>query len=431
MPFDPASLAFATRAVHAGAAPDPATGARAQPIYFTNGFAFESNEQAADIFAMRATGFSYSRGSNPTVAALERRVASLEGAKAAVAVASGQSAMLLVLLTLMQTGDAYVSSARLFGGSLGLMRRLETRYGLTPQFTRGLTPDDFEGAITEATRAIVCESIVNPCGTVIDIAGVAAVARRHNLPLVVDNTLASPALIRPIEHGADIVVHSTSKFLSGSGTVIGGIVCDAGRFDWAATGRYSLITDPWPDYDGLVVAERFPETSFATACRLFGLRDLGPGLSPMNAFLTLTGIETLPLRMERHCANAMAVAGYLRAHPKVAWVSYPSLPGHPGEAVANAYVPQGAGSIFTFALKGGERAALDFITGLDLISHLVNIGEIKSLAIHPATTTHRQLREAEKVAACVGPDTVRLSIGLETVEDLIADVEQSLAKLAA
>ncbi|MEH3146182.1 MAG: aminotransferase class I/II-fold pyridoxal phosphate-dependent enzyme [Methylobacterium frigidaeris] len=428
-PTDPSALGFATRAVHAGTGPDAATGARAQPIYFTNGFVFESNEQAADIFAMRATGFSYSRGSNPTVAALERRVASLEGAKAAVAVSSGQSAVLLVMLTLMQSGDAYVASSRLFGGSLGLMRRLETRYDLTPQFTRGLTPEDFEAAITPATRAIICESIVNPCGAVVDLAGVAAVARRHGLPLIVDNTLASPALIRPIEHGADIVVHSTSKFLSGSGTVIGGIICDAGRFDWKGSGRYNLINEPWPDYDGLVVSEKFPETSFATACRLFGLRDLGPGLSPMNAFLTLTGTETLPLRMERHCSNARAVAGFLRDHPKVAWVSYPSLPGQPGEAVADRYVPNGAGAIFTVALKGGERAALDFITGLDLISHLVNIGEIKSLAIHPATTTHRQLRDEEKAAAFVGPETVRLSIGLESIEDLIADVEQSLAKL--
>ncbi|RVU20607.1 O-acetylhomoserine aminocarboxypropyltransferase/cysteine synthase family protein [Methylobacterium oryzihabitans] len=428
-PFDPSALGFATRAVHAGTGPDAATGARAQPIYFTNGFVFESNEQAADIFAMRATGFSYSRGSNPTVAALERRVASLEGAKAAVAVSSGQSAVLLVMLTLMQSGDAYVASSRLFGGSLGLMRRLETRYDLTPHFTRGLTPEDFEAAITPKTRAIVCESIVNPCGAVTDLAGIAAVARRHGLPLVVDNTLASPALIRPIEHGADIVVHSTSKFLSGSGTVIGGIICDAGRFDWKGSGRYNLINEPWPDYDGLVVSEKFPETSFATACRLFGLRDLGPGLSPMNAFLTLTGTETLPLRMERHCSNARAVAGFLRDHPKVAWVSYPSLPGQPGEETANRYVPNGAGAIFTVALKGGQQAALDFITGLDLISHLVNIGEIKSLAIHPATTTHRQLRDEERAAAFVGPETVRLSIGLESVEDLIADVAQSLAKL--
>ncbi|AWN42132.1 O-acetylhomoserine aminocarboxypropyltransferase/cysteine synthase family protein [Methylobacterium durans] len=425
----PRSPRFATQAIHAGAAPDPATGARAQPIYFTNGFVFDSTEQAADIFAMRRTGFSYSRGSNPTVAALERRVAALEGAKAAVAVSSGQSAVLLVLMTLMKSGDAYVASPRLFGGSLGLMRRLDGRYDLKPQFAGGLSPEDFEAAITPETRAIVCESIVNPCATVMDLEGIAAVARRHGLPLVVDNTLASPALIRPIEHGADIVVHSTSKFLGGSGQTIGGVICDAGSFDWTKAGHYNLITEPWPDYDGLVVSERFPEISFAVACRLFGLRDLGPGLSPMNAFLTLTGIETLPLRMQRHCANARAVAAYLKDHPKVAWVSYPGLPGQAGEELAARYVPQGPGSIFTFALKAGEPAALTFITSLELISHLVNIGEIKSLAIHPATTTHRQLSAEEKSAACVGPETVRLSVGLENVEDLIADIEQALDRV--
>ncbi|KAB1076180.1 O-acetylhomoserine aminocarboxypropyltransferase/cysteine synthase family protein [Methylobacterium planeticum] len=426
---DTRSHRFATQAIHAGAAPDPATGARVQPIYFTNGFVFDSTEQAADIFAMRRTGFSYSRGSNPTVAALERRVAALEGAKAAVAVSSGQSAVLLVLLTLMRSGDAYVASSRLFGGSLGLMRRLDGRYNLKPQFTKGLTPEDFEAAITPETRAIVCESIVNPCATVMDLEGIAAVARRHGLPLIVDNTLASPALIRPIEHGADIVVHSTSKFLGGSGQTIGGVICDAGSFEWTKHGHYNLITDPWPDYDGLVITERFPDISFAVACRLFGLRDLGPGLSPMNAFLTLTGIETLPLRMARHCANARAVAAHLKDHAKVAWVSYPDLPGQTGEALAKRYVPQGPGSIFTFALKAGKTSALKFITSLELISHLVNIGEIKSLAIHPATTTHRQLDDSDKAAACVGPDTVRLSIGLENVEDLIADIDQALAQV--
>ncbi|TXN69169.1 aminotransferase class I/II-fold pyridoxal phosphate-dependent enzyme [Methylobacterium sp. WL6] len=425
----PKTPRFATQAIHAGASPDPATGARAQPIYFTNGFVFDSTEQAADIFNMRRTGFSYSRGSNPTVAALERRVAALEGAKAAIAVSSGQSALLLVMLTLMKSGDAYVASPRLFGGSLGLMRRLDGRYDLKPLFAKGLTPADFEAAITPETRAIICESIVNPCATVMDIAGIAEVARRHGLPLVVDNTLASPALIRPIEHGADIVVHSTSKFLGGSGQTIGGVICDAGRFDWTRTDHYNLITGAWPDYDGLVITERFPDNPFAVACRLFGLRDLGPGLSPMNAFLTLTGIETLPLRMARHCANARTVAAYLKDHPAVAWVSYPGLPGQPGEALAQRYVPQGPGSIFTFALKGGEPAALTFITSLELVSHLVNIGEIKSLAIHPATTTHRQLPKDEKEAACVGPDTVRLSIGLENVEDLIADIAQALAQV--
>jgi OAH/OAS sulfhydrylase len=420
---------FATAAIHAGAAPDPATGARAQPIYFTNGFVFESTEQAADIFAMRRTGFSYSRGSNPTVAALERRVAALEGAASAVAVSSGQSALLLILMTLMKSGDAYVVSPRLFGGSLGLINRLDGRYDMKAQFAKGLDPADFEAAITPQTKAIVCESIVNPCATVMDLAGIAAVARRHKLPLIVDNTLASPALIRPIEHGADIVMHSTSKFLGGSGQTIGGVICDAGTFDWAASGdRYNLIAEPWEDYDGLVITERFPDFSFAVACRLFGLRELGPGLSPMNAFLTLTGIETLPLRMARHCANAKAVAGFLRDHPAVAWVSYPALPGQAGEAMAAKYVPEGPGSIFTFALKGGEPAAIRFIMSLKLISHLVNIGEIKSLAIHPATTTHRQLLPHEKAAALVGPETVRLSIGLENAEDLIADVTQALAQ---
>ncbi|GJD31416.1 O-acetyl-L-homoserine sulfhydrylase [Methylobacterium adhaesivum] len=421
---------FATAAIHAGAAPDPATGARVQPIYFTNGFVFESTEQAADIFAMRRTGFSYSRGSNPTVAALERRVAALEGAASAVAVSSGQSALLLILMTLMKSGDAYVVSPRLFGGSLGLMNRLDGRYDMKAQFAKGLDPADFEAAITPETKAIVCESIVNPCATVMDIAGIAEVARRHKLPLVVDNTLASPALIRPIEHGADIVMHSTSKFLGGSGQTIGGVICDAGRFDWKAAGdRYNLIAEPWEDYDGLVITERFPDFSFAVACRLFGLRELGPGLSPMNAFLTLTGVETLPLRMARHCANAKAVAGFLKDHPAVAWVSYPALPGQAGEAMAAKYVPDGPGSIFTFALKGGEPAAIRFIMGLKLVSHLVNIGEIKSLAIHPATTTHRQLLPHEKAAALVGPETVRLSIGLENAEDLIADIAQALAQV--
>ena len=420
---------FATRAIHAGAAPDPATGARVQPIYFTNGFVFDSTEQAADIFAGRRTGFSYSRGSNPTVAALERRVADLEGAKGAVAIASGQSAVMVVLLTLMRSGDAYVASPRLFGGSLGLMRRLDGRYDLKPRFARGMTPEDFEAAITPGCRAIVCESIVNPCGAVMDLDGIGAVAKRHGLPLVVDNTLASPALVRPIEHGADIVVHSTSKFLGGSGQTIGGVICDAGTFDWTKTTGYDLITEPWPDYDGLVLTRAFPATPFAAACRFFGLRDLGPGLSPMNAFLTLTGIETLPLRMARHCANARTVAAYLKDHPAVAWVSYPGLPGQAGEELAKRYTPQGPGAIFTFALKGGEAAALTFISSLELVSHLVNIGEIKSLAIHPSSTTHRQLPESEKAAAMVGPDTVRLSIGLENAEDLVADIAQALDKL--
>lgn len=419
--------ALATLAVHAGAAPDPATGARAQPIYFTNGFVFQSTRQAADIFNLRATGFSYSRGSNPTVAALERRVAALEGGKAAVAVASGQSAVLLVLMTLVAQGDEYVSATRLFGGSLGLMRRLEKRYGMRARFTAGLAAADFEAAITERTRAIVVESIVNPCGTVVDLEAIAAVARRYGVPLVVDNTLATPCLVRPIEHGADIVVHSASKFLGGHGQTIAGLVVDAGTFPWGQRGGYDLINAPWSDYDDIVISEAYPETAFATACRLFGLRDLGPGLSPMNAYLVLTGIETLPLRMARHCENATVVAAFLSRHPRVAWVSYPGLPDHPNHGLSRRYCPEGPGSIFTFALEDGEEAALRFIQSLKLVSHLTNIGEVKSLAIHPATTTHRQLTDAEKRAACVGPEAVRLSIGLEDVADIVADIEQALA----
>lgn len=419
--------ALATLAVHAGSAPDPATGARTQPIYFTNGFVFESTRQAADIFNLRALGFSYSRGSNPTVAALERRVAALEGGKAAIAVASGQSALLLVLMTLVAQGEEYVSATRLFGGSLGLMRRLDKRYGMRPRFAAGLAPEDFAAAITDRTRAVVVESIVNPCGTVVDLDGVAAVARRHGVPLVVDNTLATPWLVRPIEHGADIVVHSASKFLGGHGQTIAGLIVDAGTFPWGERGGYDLINAPWSDYDDIVVSEAYPETAFATACRLFGLRDLGPGLSPMNAFLVLTGIETLPLRMARHCENARAVAEHLARHPKVEWVSYPGLPGHPNHPLSQRYTPQGPGSIFTFALKAGEGAALGFIQGLKLVSHLTNIGEVKSLAIHPATTTHRQLTDPEKRLACVGPEAVRLSIGLEDAADIIADIDQALA----
>lgn len=422
---------LATLAVHGGATPDPATGARAQPIYLTNGFVFDSPAQAADIFALRQTGFSYSRGANPTTAALERRVALLEGGTAAIAVGSGQSAVLLVLMTLLESGDEYVSASRLFGGSLGLMRRLEKRYGLMPRFTHGLGPGDFEAAMTLRTKAIVVESIVNPCGAVVDLAGIAAVARRHRVPLVVDNTLASPCLIRPIEHGANIVIHSASKFLGGHGQAIGGIIVDAGTFAWGeARSRYALLSEPWPDYDDLVVADAYPETAFATACRLFGLRDLGPGLSPMNAFLILTGIETLPLRMQRHCENARAVAAHLAAHPGVESVSYPGLPGHAGYDLVERYCPQGPGSIFTFALRSGEAGALGLISALKLFSHIVNIGEVKSLALHPATTTHRQLTPEHKLASGVGPNSVRLSVGLENIEDLIDDLDQALAAVA-
>ncbi|MFC0217686.1 O-acetylhomoserine aminocarboxypropyltransferase/cysteine synthase family protein [Pseudochelatococcus lubricantis] len=418
---------FATLAVHAGASPDPVTGARVTPLYLTNGFAFETPEAAADIFALRKSGYSYARGGNPTGAVLEKRIATLEGGTNAVAIASGQSALLVILLTLLKSGDEYVSANRLFGGSLGLMRRLEERHDLKVTFANPLDLDAFAAAVTERTRAIVIESIVNPSGDVVDIAAVADIAKKHNIPLVVDNTLATPYLIRPIEYGADIVFHSLSKFIGGHGQVIGGIIVDAGKFNWAGDARYPLLSEPWEDYGGIVLSEKFPQTAFGVAARVYGMRDLGPGLSPFNAFLALTGTETLHLRMPRHVANAQAVARHLAGHPAIAEVSYPGLEGHPNHPLVQRYTPEGPGAVFTVRVKGGEPAAKHLISTLKIFSHLANIGETRSLIIHPATTTHKNMPPEERIAAGLGPDVVRLSIGLEDAADLIADLDQALA----
>lgn len=418
---------FATLAVHAGASPDPVTGARVTPLYLTNGFAFETPEAAADIFALRKSGFSYARGGNPTGAVLEKRIATLEGGTNAVAIASGQSALLVILLTLLQSGDEYVSANRIFGGSLGLIRRLEERHDLKVTFANPLDLDAFEAAVTERTKAILIESIANPSGDVIDIAAVADIARKHNIPLIVDNTLATPYLIRPIEYGAHIVFHSLSKFIGGHGQVIGGIIVDAGTFNWAGDARYPLLSAPWEDYGGVVLAEKFPQTAFGVASRVYGMRDLGPGLSPFNAFLALTGTETLHVRMPRHVANAQAVARHLANHPAIAEVSYPGIEGHPNYPLVQRYTPEGPGAVFTVKLKGGENAAKRFISSLKIFSHIANIGETRSLIIHPATTTHKNMPPEECIAAGLGPDVVRLSIGLEDAGDLIADIDQALA----
>lgn len=430
MPSLCSKTGFGTRAIHAGASPDPTTGARITPLYLTNGFVFDTPETAADIFALRKSGFSYSRGANPTTAALERRIMDLEGGTAAIAIGSGQAALLVILLTLMQSGDEYVAASRLFGGSLGLMRRLAQRHDLKVRFADPTDPANIEAAITPRTKAIVIESIVNPCGSVVDLAAVSAIARRHNIPLVVDNTLATPYLIRPIEHGADIVFHSASKFLGGHGQVIGGLVVDAGTFPWAGDARFPLISEPWADYEDIVLAEAYPQTAFGVAARLYGLRDLGPGISPMNAFMVLTGIETLHLRMPRHCANARTVATFLADHPAVEAVSYPGLAGHPGEALVARYCPEGPGSVFTISVRGGREAARRFLDALKLFSHIANIGETRSLAIHPATTTHRNMPPEDRPAAGVGPGVIRLSIGLEDPADLIADLDQALRAAA-
>jgi O-acetylhomoserine/O-acetylserine sulfhydrylase-like pyridoxal-dependent enzyme len=342
-----------------------------------------------------------------------------------VAVASGQSAWLVALLTLCATGEEYVGSSQVFGGSLGLMKRLDKRLNVKCAFAEP-TPERIAAAITQRTRAIVIEAVVNPTGEVVDLDGIAEVAKAHKLPFVVDSTLASPALLRPIEHGADIVIHSASKFLVGNGTTIGGLIVDAGTFPWQNDERFPLIAGPWEDYENIVPAERFPKNAFATACRLLGLRELGPGMQATTAFFILTGIETLPLRMRRHCENAEAVANFLSTHEAVASVSYPGVPSHPNHNLARRYCPDGLGSIFMITLKSAEKAK-DVLTRVNLFSHLVNIGETRSLIAHPASTTHRSLSARERASFGITDATLRLSIGIEDAPDLIADLAQALA----
>ena len=418
------SQALATRAVHGGAEPHRPTGARTMPIFQTNGFVFDDQEHGADIFAMRRPGFSYSRGSNPTVAALERRIASLEGGSAGVAIASGQSAWLVAILALCATGDEYVGSSQVFGGSLGLMKRLDKRLNVKCAFAEP-SPASIAATITPRTRAIIVEGIVNPTGEIVDLDGIAKVAKEHKLPFIVDSTLASPALLRPIEHGADVVIHSASKFLIGNGTAIGGLIVDAGTFKWQGDKRFPLVSEPWEDYEDFVPAERHPQHAFATACRLLGLRELGPGMQATTAFLILTGIETLPLRMRRHCANAEAVAHFLGAHQAVESVSYPGLPSHPNHNLARRYCPDGLGSIFMVTLRSAE-AAKGALSRVNLFSHLVNLGETRSLIAHPASTTHRSLNARERASFGITDATLRLSIGIEDAADLVEDLAQAL-----
>jgi O-acetylhomoserine (thiol)-lyase len=418
---------FATLAVHAGARPDPTTGARATPIYQTTSFVFEDVDHAASLFGLQTFGNVYSRIGNPTNAVLEERVAALEGGTAGLAVASGHAAQVVAMHALMSPGTEFVAANKLYGGSINQFNHTFKNFGWKVVWA---DPDDiasFERAISPATRAIFVESIANPGGIITDIEAIAKVARRASVPLIVDNTLATPYLCRPIDHGADIVVHSLTKFLGGHGNSIGGAIVDAGTFNWSRGGRYPMLSEPRPEYHGIILQETFGNFAFAIACRMLGLRDLGPALSPFNAFLILTGIETLPLRMQRHCDNAASVATWLATHPKVAWVSYPGLAGDRYHALAKKYVPKGAGAVLTFGLKGGYDAGVKLVSNVALFSHLANIGDTRSLIIHPASTTHRQLTDAQKITAGAGPDTVRLSIGIEDKEDIIADLEQALA----
>ncbi|MDA4846834.1 O-acetylhomoserine aminocarboxypropyltransferase [Hoeflea poritis] len=419
---------FSTLAIHAGAQPDPTTGARATPIYQTTSFVFEDADHAASLFGLKAFGNIYTRIMNPTQAVLEERIAALEGGTAALATASGHGAQLLIFHGIMQPGDNFIAANKLYGGSINQFGHAFKNFGWE---VRWCDPEDMgaiESQIDDRTRAIFIESLANPGGTFVDIKAFAEIAHKHGIPLIVDNTMASPYLVRPIEHGADIVVHSLTKFIGGHGNSMGGIIVDGGTFDWSASGNYPMLSEPRPEYGGLVLHETFGNFAFAIACRVLGLRDFGPAIAPFNAFLILTGCETLPLRMQRHCENALEVAKWLKDHDKVAWVSYSGLEDDDNHALMKAYSPKGAGAVFTFGLKGGYEAGVKFVEALEIFSHLANIGDTRSLVIHPASTTHRQLSPEQQVAAGAGPDVVRLSIGIEDVADIIGDISQALDK---
>ena len=416
---------FRTRALHAGTPPDPTTGARAMPIYLTSSFVFDSTEHAAELFALRTYGNIYSRIGNPTVAAFEERMASLEGGIGAVALASGLAAQLSTVLALAQAGDHIVATASLYGGTVTQFTVTLKRMGIACTLVHGDDPEALRRAILPNTKLVYTETIGNPVGNVADLSALAEIAHENGVPLVVDNTFASPALCRPIEFGADIVTHSATKFIGGHGTVIGGVVVESGTFPWAA-GKHPLLAEPSPGYHDMNFAETFGEYAFLMRLRTEVLRDVGAALSPMNAFQLLQGLETLPLRMRAHVENARTIAAFLRGHQEVAWVNYAELDESPYRALARRYLPDGAGAIFTFGLRGGRAAGRAFIEGLELWSHLANVGDAKSLVIHPASTTHQQLSDAEMVTSGVSPDMVRLSVGLEDPADLIWDLENGL-----
>jgi O-acetylhomoserine (thiol)-lyase len=430
----PSPQGFETLALHAGQDVDPVTKSRAVPIYQTTSYVFDSPEHAASLFGLQQFGNIYTRIMNPTTDVLEKRVAALEGGVGSLALASGQAAETLAILNIANSGDEIVSTTSLYGGTYNLFEHTLPKLGIKVTFCEP-TPEGVERAITPKTKLVYSETVGNPDLLTLDIQGVADVAHDAGVPLMIDNTFPSPYLVRPIEHGADIVVHSLTKFLGGHGTSIGGIIVDGGSFDWKASGKFPGFTEPDESYHGLVYSDVFTAENFGAniayiiKARVQGLRDMGAAISPFNAFLFLQGIETLPLRMERHSQNAMAVARFLTEHPKVNWVNYPGLPGHPAYERATKYHRNGLfGAILGFGIKGGLEAGRRFIENVTLFSHLANVGDAKSLVIHPATTTHSQLDENAQAATGVTPDYVRLSVGLETVSDLIADLDQALAK---
>ena len=421
-----AEFGFDTLSVHAGAQPDPATGARATPIYQTTAYVFEDSDHAAALFNLQVFGNIYTRLMNPTNAVLEERVAALEGGRAGLATASGHAAQLVALFVLMAPGKNIVAARQLYGGSINQFNQSFAKFDWHVKWADGTKPETFKDLIDENTRAVYIESLANPGGVICDIEAIAKIAHAAGVPLVVDNTLASPYLIRPIEWGADIVLHSATKFLGGHGNSMGGVIVDSGKFDWGS-GKFPTISEPCPSYHGMRMWETFGDMAYAITCRVLALRDLGPALSPQNAFYILQGVETLPLRMQRHCDNALAVARWLKGNPKVAWVNYAGLEDNPCYALHQKYCPLGAGAVFTFGVKGGYETGRKLVDSVRLFSHLANIGDTRSLIIHPASTTHRQLSSEDRDKAGAGDDVVRLSIGIETVADIIADLEQALA----
>jgi len=427
MPADkPDSFGFETRAIHAGASPDPTTGARSTPIYQTTAYVFDDVDHAASLFNLQTFGYIYSRLTNPTVAVLEERLANLENGRGCVCAASGHAAQLLAFFPLMDNGDEFVASRNLYGGSITQFTHTFKKFGWTAHFVDPTDPKNFEAALTSKCKAIFVEVLANPGGIIVDLEPVAEIARKARIPLIVDNTMATPYLCRPFEWGADLIVHSTTKFLSGHGHAMGGAVIESGRFDWAKSGKFPSMSGPDPAYHGLSFSETFGDFGYTMKTRAVALRDLGPTMAPFNAFLTITGIETLHLRMQRHVENAQAVAEFLEKHPAVSWVSYAGLKSSPYHALAKKYMPRGAGSVFTFGVKGGFAAGVKVVETVDLFSHLANIGDTRSLIIHPASTTHRQLTEEQQIKAGAGPDVIRLSVGIETASDLIRDLDRAL-----
>ncbi|MEP3525005.1 MAG: O-acetylhomoserine aminocarboxypropyltransferase [Hyphomicrobiales bacterium] len=418
---------FSTQAIHAGAAPDPTTGARATPIYQTTSFVFDDVDQAAALFGLQAFGNIYTRITNPTTAVLEERIATLEGGTAGLAVASGHAAQFGVFHTLMQPGDEFIAANKLYGGSINQFNHSFKNFDWRVKWADTDDISTFEAALSDKTKAIFIESLANPGGIVTDIEAIARIAEKAGVPLIVDNTMATPYLCRPIDYGANIIVHSLTKFIGGHGNSMGGMIVDCGNFDWSASSRFPMLSQPRPEYDGLVIHETFGNFGFAIACRVLGLRDLGAAISPFNSSQLLTGVETLPLRMQRHCDNALQVADYLNNHPAVEWVRYAGLEDSPNHALAARYMPNGAGAVFTFGLKGGYEAGVKLVSNVELFSHLANIGDTRSLIIHPASTTHKQLSDEQKTVAGASDDVIRLSIGIEDVSDIIADLEQGLS----